>query len=73
MELNPCVQGDKQIKEKPDVRWSKGSGDFQARPHPAKLPISEKELKNSLGPSMVVYPFNTSALETEAGESLRPA
>ena len=34
--------------EKPDAKWNKGSGDLRARPHPAKLPTCEKELKKSL-------------------------
>ena len=33
----------KQIKEKPGAKWSTESGDLRARPHPAKLPICEKE------------------------------
>jgi hypothetical protein len=37
-----CVQGDKQIKEKLNVRWNKGHGDRWAKPHPAKLPTCEK-------------------------------
>ena len=27
-----CVQEDKQIKEKPDVKWNKGSSDLRTRP-----------------------------------------
>ena len=33
-----CIQGDKQIKEKPDIKWNKGCGDLRARSHPSKLP-----------------------------------
>ena len=41
-EAKSCVQGDKKTKEKPDVKWSKGSGDLRGRAHPAKLPTGEK-------------------------------
>ena len=37
----------KQINEDPDAKWNKGSGDFSARPHPARLPSCEKELKKT--------------------------
>lgn len=61
-----CVQGDKQVKEKPDV---KESGDLGARTDQAKLLTCEKELKKSekelkkseeelkknIRPSIVVY------------------
>jgi hypothetical protein len=33
--VKSCVQGDKQIKEKLDVKWNKRSGDISGRPHPA--------------------------------------
>lgn len=36
------------VKEKPDVKGNKGSDDHRARPHPAKLPTYEEELKKSL-------------------------
>lgn len=35
----------KQIKEKLDVKWNKGSTDFRARPHQSNLLICEKKLK----------------------------
>lgn len=54
----------KQIKEKPDAKQNKGSGDFRARPHPAKLPHykeeflkSEKELKKSVRTGSVCRPL----------------
>jgi hypothetical protein len=33
----------KQIEEKPEAKSNKKSGDFRARPYPAKLPVCEKE------------------------------
>ena len=36
------------MKEKPDNKWNKGSGDLRARPHPAKFPACDKELKKGL-------------------------
>ena len=42
------AQGDKTFKGKPAVKGNKGSGDFGAGPHPAKLPTCGKELKESL-------------------------
>lgn len=39
------AQGDQKFKEKPDPKWSKGSGDLRAGPHPVKLPVCKKELK----------------------------
>jgi hypothetical protein len=36
------------FKEQPDAQWNKRSGDLIARPHPAKIPTFEKELKKSL-------------------------
>ena len=55
-----CVQGDDHIKEKSDAKWNKGSGDFRARSHPAKLPTCEKELKGSLGSGVVLHTFSPS-------------
>lgn len=67
-----CVEGDKQIREKLDAKWNKGSGDLRPRSHPDKLPIlekklkkSEKELKKSPGPGLVVHTFDPSAQEAE--------
>ena len=37
-----CVQGDKQMKENPDVEWKKGSGDLRARSCPAKLQLAKR-------------------------------
>ena len=31
------TQRDKKFKENPNAKWNKGSGDFRARPHPAKF------------------------------------
>ena len=45
--LKSSDQGNKKFNEKPDAKWNKGSGDLRARPHPAKLPTCEKELKKS--------------------------
>ena len=39
------AQRHKRFKEKPNAKWNKGDGDLRARPHPAKLPTCEKELK----------------------------
>lgn len=39
------VQRNKQIKEKPVVKWNKGSGDLITGPHPAKLPTYAKGIK----------------------------
>jgi hypothetical protein len=36
------------LKEKPEAKWNKGSGDFRERLHPAKPPTCEKDLKKSL-------------------------
>ena len=51
--------------------------EIRSRPHTAKLPIcekqlkkSEKKLKKSLGISVVVYIINPSTLEAETGRSL---
>jgi hypothetical protein len=41
-EAKSYVQGDKQIKEKPDVKWNEGSSALSTRSHPAK-PTFEKE------------------------------
>jgi hypothetical protein len=35
----------KQINEKADAVWNKGSGDLRAKCHPDMLPTYEKELK----------------------------
>ena len=43
-----CVQGDKRTKEKPGIKRNKEGRDFGGRPHPAKLPTCETELKKSL-------------------------
>lgn len=45
MELKPVF---KEIKEKPNAKWNKESSDLRARPHSAKLPTCEKELKKGL-------------------------
>lgn len=37
--------------------WNKENGDLRARPHSARLPIYEKELKKSIGPGVVLYAF----------------
>lgn len=37
----------KRINEDPDAKWNKESGNFRARPHPARLPTCEKELKKT--------------------------
>lgn len=39
VEAQACAQGHKKkkIKEKPEAKQSKGSGDLRARRHPAKL------------------------------------
>ena len=42
------VQGDKQIKEKYNVKWNKGCGDVRVRSYPAKLLTCEKELRKSI-------------------------
>lgn len=60
-----CVQGDKQIKEKLDVRWNKGYGDLWAKPHSAKLPTCEKELKKSSGLDVVMHTFDPSNVKVE--------
>lgn len=41
------IKNGKQIKEKPDTKWNKWIADFEGRPHPSKLPNSEKKIKNS--------------------------
>ena len=41
------VQRDTNFKEKPDVKWNKGSSDLRARPHPVQLSTCEKDLKRS--------------------------
>ena len=48
MLLNPVVQGDKQIKIRPDVKWNKGRSDHWKRSHLAKLPICGGEKKNKV-------------------------
>jgi hypothetical protein len=45
---NPSAQGGNKFKEKPDPIWNKGSGDLRARPHPAKHPAGEKEVKKNI-------------------------
>lgn len=57
-----CLQGDKQIKENPDVKWS---GDLRARSHPSKLPIYEKRIKEKLTTDVVVCTFNLRTLESK--------
>lgn len=44
----PSAQRDKRFKEKPDAKWNKENGNLRARPHSAKFPTCEKELKKSL-------------------------
>lgn len=44
-----CVQENKQIKEKPDTKWNKRSGELRTRPHLMKLPVCQKELKKIPG------------------------
>lgn len=39
---------DKKLKEHPDSEWNKGSGTLPVKWHPARLPICEKELKETL-------------------------
>ena len=75
-----CAQGDKQIKEKPDAKGSKGRGVLGGRPHPAKLPICEKDFLFfvlfcflSLGLGMGLYTFNTSTPEAGRIQSSSPA
>ena len=58
------------FKDKEINKLNKVSSDLRARPHPAKLPTSEKKLKNILGPCMVAHTFNLSTQEAEAGKSL---
>jgi hypothetical protein len=64
------IQGNKQIKEKPDAKWNKGSGDLRARPHSDKLLTYEKELKQRLGLGLVVCTFNPSTQGIETSVSL---
>jgi hypothetical protein len=64
-----CVQDDKKVKEKPDVKCNKGSCDLRARPHPAMLPTCERELKKSFRLGVMVQIFNPNSLETEASTS----
>lgn len=40
-----CAKGDKKLKEKPEAKGHKGSGDLRAGPHLARLPACGKELK----------------------------
>lgn len=47
-----------QIKEKPGATYSNRRGDLRARPHPARIPTHEKELKKNLGTRVVVVTFN---------------
>ena len=42
-----CAQGEKQIKENPNVKCNKVSGDLRARSCPDNLPNREKELNKS--------------------------
>jgi hypothetical protein len=64
----PYVQGDKQTKEKLEVKWNKGSGDLRTRPHLAKLPMCAKELKKR--PGMGVQ---HSDVEVDGSLNSRPA
>lgn len=43
-----CAQVDKKLKEQPDSEWNKGSGTLSVKWHPVRLPICEKELKETL-------------------------
>lgn len=46
MKLSPVLKEiKKKFIEKSDPKGNKGSGELRPRPHPAKLPTSEKELK----------------------------
>jgi hypothetical protein len=69
-QLSPVLT---EIKETPDTKWNKRSGNLRARPLSAKLPTCEQELKKSLG--VVVHAFNLSTQKAEAGGflSLRQA
>ena len=49
------VASHKKFEEKSVAKWNRGDDDFRARPHPAKLPTCEKELKKSLDLGMVVH------------------
>lgn len=67
----------KQIIEKSDAKWKKGSGDLRARPHPAKFPTCEKEIeksakeiKESLGQARWCTPLIPVPGKAEAGSSL---
>jgi hypothetical protein len=65
-----CVQADKEMKNKPDVKWNKGSSALRTRLHTANLSTHKKELKKNLGPGVLMHTFNLSTWEAEAGESL---
>ena len=54
MELTPVLKEIKQFKEKPDATGQRWSRDRRTRPHPAKLPTCEKELKKSLEPDVML-------------------
>ena len=60
-----CSKRCKQIKKS-----NKGNGGLRARTYPAKLPICEKESKNSLGPGLAVNTFNPITQKAKAGRSL---
>lgn len=51
------AQKDETFKERPDGEWNKGCGALRVRPHPAKLPIFQKEmtLENSLPKQRKAY------------------
>lgn len=40
-----CAQNDEKFKEKPGVKWNKGSAGLRERPQPAKLPGCEQRRK----------------------------
>jgi hypothetical protein len=56
--------------EGPDARWNKGSGSLRVRSHQTTHSTLETELKNSLGPGVLVHANNSSTLETGSEGSL---
>jgi hypothetical protein len=66
-----CSRRYKKFEEKSVAKWNRGDDDFRARPHPAKLPTCEKELKKSLALS-VMYTINPRTPQARAGVSQSP-
>lgn len=48
LEISPVLKKIKSLKEKPNSKWNKESGDLRARRYPVKLPTYEKKVKKSL-------------------------